>query len=169
MTTTVGALFHNGNEAENAIHALRDAGLPKSSLRIFEDAKALSRCLDGKKYGTFNWKIIIVATLVGAVVFGTVGLMAAVDDFRFGITELSGSVALLVIFTVIGALIGAFLGLFLGYNDCECDTYLYREGVRQGGVVVVVETQGGQTVTVLNVLGDAHGTGMKVCGQGGGH
>ena len=169
MTTTIGALFHSSHEAENAVHALRDAGLPKSSLQVYEEPGALDRCHDGKRGGAINWKIIILAAVMGAVVFGLGGTMAAWDNYSFGITELAQSLTLVVVFVLIGAAVGAFLGLFIGYNDCDCDAHLYREGLRRGGVVVLVEARGGQGVTALSVLEDAHAIGAKMCGQGGGH
>ncbi len=168
--TTIGALFQSNNEAERALDSLQAAGLTPDVARVVVDAEALGRCLDETRFGSLNWKLVGVATIIGAFVFGVVGFMAGVDNLRMGLAVLQQSLVLVVLFGLTGAFVGAFLGIFIGYSDCECDTRQYVHGIQRGGAVVVVQAEGPTIDSIYHLLSKNKGSYTKLCGQpSGGH
>ncbi|MCP4164272.1 MAG: hypothetical protein GY759_00070 [Chloroflexi bacterium] len=168
--TTIGALFQSNNEAERALDSLQAAGLTPDVARVIVDAEALGTCLDETRFGSLNWKLIGVATVLGAFVFGFAGFMAGVDNLRMGLAVLQQSLVLVALFGLTGAIVGAFLGIFIGYSDCECDTRLYVHGIQRGGAVVVVKAEGPTVDSIYYLLSKNKGSYTKLCGQpSGGH
>jgi len=170
---TVGALFQNRNQAEDAINALKARGFRGDQIGIAmrdRDAKGQliadtgSKAAEGATTGAVSGGVLggIVGFLVGvgALVIPGVGpiISAGVLTAAFGTagaTALAGA--------GIGAATGGVVGGLIGLGIPETEAKYFDTGIRAGRVLVTVNAAGriSEVVSVLQEYGGDLGVDMN--------
>jgi uncharacterized protein (TIGR02271 family) len=163
-STTVVGLFNTPQEAESAIRALTDAGIPR------DDISLISRNRDTGAFDTTTGdrvshdKATVGEHVAGGAVFGGIGGLllglAGLAIPGIGPVVAAGPLAAALTTAGIGAGIGAATGGIIGairqHGVPEEDAHLYAEGIRRGGTLVTVHTDQGSSARVEEIL-NSHG------------
>lgn len=145
MTTTVNGLFHDRNDASNAVREIKAAGIGDEEISVVtnkvegqsDQRSAGDRTVDNNmaESGAGDGAVI------GGVLGGGAGLLAGLGAFVIpGIGPLLGVGWL--ISTAVGAAVGAsgggLIGALVGAGVDNDDAQIYVDGIRSGGTLVSV-------------------------------
>lgn len=162
--TVVLALFPDMNTAAGAMAALSDKEINRDRIGVLTQEAVVEQALGADE----NWQITQesagVAALGGTAVGGVLGLAGGVSvaiAMGVGTPILGGAIPASVGVTAAGAGIGAafggFFGALLGWGVAEDDTHRYIEGVREGYILLAVQTPAAAAEEIAEALREAGG------------
>ena len=151
MTITISRLYDNYSDAQQAVRALEEAGLPHSEISIvannsdswFSTDKKVDRDRDGvddraEGAGT--------GAGIGAGIGGTAGLLAGLGLLAIpglGPVVAAGWLAATAVGAAAGAATGGIVGALTQAGVSEDEAPLYAEGIRRGGTMVTARVPDG--------------------------
>jgi uncharacterized membrane protein len=157
---TVVSLFRNYEDANRAVKALEEAGFKRDSFSVL----ARNSIVDESDTGGDAKEVagsVGVGALGGGVVGGLLGLLAGVGAIAIpgiGPAIAVGAFSAVLGTTVgaasVGAAVGGILGAMTKLSVTEEDAHLYAEGVKRGGVLITVETEGEAATTAAATAQD---------------
>jgi hypothetical protein len=156
VKTLIG-LIPDREHALSADQALHGAGIGASRISALARPAEVWERLEGRK------KLNIVSRdgRIGALLGLAVSAIYLVPLVIMYCPEMGCSSATRFIFLTVMALCwalgGAFLGTIVGTDQLEHDLYSYVEGVRHGGVVLLVESPDEQAAAVSRILRQENG------------
>src|SRR6187401_3739093 len=144
MTITISRLYDNYSDAQQAVRALEEAGLPHSDISIvannsdswFSTDKKVDRDRDGvdaRAEGAGK------GAGIGAGVGGAAGLLAGLGLLAIpglGPVVAAGWLAATAVGAAAGAATGGIVGALTEAGVSDEDAQSYAEGVRRGGTLV---------------------------------
>lgn len=145
---TVTGLFDTRNEAHAAIQDLEKAGVASGKISIVGPAgaeKSETEAGDGTAAGAG----------VGVLAGGTGGLLAGLGFIAIpgiGPVVAAGWLAAMAAGAVTGGVAGGLVGALAGAGISNDEAEFYAEGVRRGGVLVAVQTNEADEVTIRSLL-----------------
>jgi len=156
---TITGLFDSHDQAERAVHALKDAGVSSDDISI------VANNADGG-YSTEKGDDVAegvgAGAGVGAVVGGTGGLLAGLGMLAIpgvGPVVAGGWLVATAIGAVTGAAVGGAAGGIIGaLTDAgvdERDAHVYAEGVRRGGTLVTARVEDSRADAAAAILRDS--------------
>jgi uncharacterized protein (TIGR02284 family) len=162
--TVALALFPDMNTAAGAMATLSDKDINRDRIGVLTQEAVVEQALGADE----NWQITQesagVAALGGTAVGGILGLAGGVSvaiAMGVGTPILGGAIPASVGVTAAGAGIGAsfggFFGALLGWGVAEDDTHRYIEGVREGYVLLAVQTPSAEAEEIAEALREAGG------------
>lgn len=157
---TITGLFDSYDQAQDAVRALKDAGVSSDDISI------VANNADGS-YSTERGDDVAesagAGAGVGAVVGGTGGLLAGLGLLAIpgvGPVVAGGWLVATAIGAVTGAAVGGAAGGIIGaLTDAgvdERDAHVYAEGVRRGGTLVTARVDDSRADAAAAILRDAN-------------
>jgi hypothetical protein len=147
MTQTVTRLYDNYGDAEQAVRALENAGVPSGEISLLannaqgDHDRRVVRSADAERAADDAGK----GAAAGGVIGGVGGLLAGLGMLAIpgiGPVVAAGWLASTAVGAVAGAAVGGAAGGLVGAltrnGVSEEDAHVYAEGVRRGGVLVSV-------------------------------
>lgn len=165
MSKTVAALFENRIPLEEAIRALIASGVPQEEISVIarrdldESAKITGDEVSreaAKGAGTGA-----VAGIVGGIALSLAGVVAP----GLGAVAAAGPIAALFTGAGIGSIGGGLIGALTGKKFTDEHVERYMDGVRRGGVLLLIDTSDEQAADIEDIL-QRHG-GLDVTEHGG--
>jgi hypothetical protein len=160
MKTIIG-LYEEADNATKAVQQLERAGFAESSVRMLDSVNAIWQHL-GCTPGRIMVKDFAIGAAFGIAGYSLFGVLVAVGEVTLGF-ESTIAIGAFFVFLALGVFVGGMLGVFFGMGDAEEETRLYTAGIRRGGVLVVVRTADEHAQRALDVLGQSHAQGVKIC------
>jgi len=169
MTRTVTRLFDNYDDAERAVRALKDMGVPDGDISLVasnEKGAHSHRVRDGKPdtAGEEAAEDAGKGAGLGAVVGGAGGLLAGLGMLAIpglGPVVAAGWLASTAVGAVGGAAVGGAAGGLVGAlthaGVREEDAHVYAEGVRRGGTLVSAKVPDEQAASAEATLDGLNG------------
>ena len=158
-TTTVFGLFDHYGDADDAVQALEDYGVVGNRISI------VARDNDTIEHGA----ITRAGAAGGAATGGLVGLLAGLSALvvpGIGPVIATGALAAALGMTVAGAGLGAATGGLLGaladMGLSEDVADFFAEGVKRGGIVVIVEADTEDEDEITDILSGAGAVDMHI-------
>ncbi len=159
MKKYVLGLFNNREDAEAAIADLDQAHLSDVDFGLFARDAGLREALDANSEESGIAKSAGYGAAVGGAAGVFVGAVAGASLFLIpgvgqllGIGTLAAAIGTALTGTGLGAAGGAFMGALVGYGASEEDANFYVEGMKRGGVLVVVNAPEASLVDVATIL-----------------
>lgn len=151
MRRAVIGLFETYEDANEAVSNLVEAGYPSDTLSLLVQPEVVEELLDQDKNEVVAESA--GAGAVGGTALGTLlGLLAGASVVSLplvGPALAAGALANLLGVTAAGAGVGAayggIMGALVGLGIAEEDSHVYVEGVKNGGLLVVVDTAAERT------------------------
>jgi uncharacterized membrane protein len=156
---TVVGLFRNEADAQQAYHKLHQAGFIGEEISVVaHDGTITKEVAEGKK------EVVAETAGMGAVggsmLGGFAGLLAAsagaVIIPGLGPVLAAGTLAATLATTLAGAGIGAaaggLVGTLVGVGVTQNDAKVYAEGIKKGGLLLVVHTDGAHAEDALEIM-----------------
>ncbi|MEK8089415.1 general stress protein [Thermithiobacillus plumbiphilus] len=165
MSKTVAALFENRKRLEQAVQALLAMGIPEAEISLLarqdldESAKITGDEVSreaAKGAGTGA-----VAGIVGGIALSLAGVVVP----GLGAIAAAGPVAALVTGAGIGGIGGGLIGALTGRKFSDEHAQRYVDGVRRGGVLLLIDSSDERAGEIEDVL-QRHG-GRDVTEHGG--
>lgn len=151
---TVTGLFDNYDDAQRAVAALENAGIPDDDISIVSnnsDGRHVKETNAAEGAGT--------GAGVGALVGGTGGLLTGLGLMAIpgvGPVVAAGWLAATAVGAVAGAAVGGATGGIIGAltesGVSERDAHVYAEGVRRGGSLVTARVDEARVAEANNIL-----------------
>jgi hypothetical protein len=145
--TSVAALFNTYEEADVALQALKEAGFGTEEITVLARKETLPEIPDESQTGERAKKNSGRGALTGGVVGGLSGLLVGLGSIMIpglGPIIAGGALATLIGTTAAGAGLGAASGGIVGYltglGIPEDAAGIYAEGLKRGGLLIIVET-----------------------------
>jgi len=145
-------LYDDSAHAQQAVDQIEALGIDSKNLRvrpvdeimeIYECDCHGGRVLESTAAGA-------VSGLVSGILFG---LVIAIGIWLGpNVATLGTFISLMGTSGVIGLVIGVIFGALIGQATVEDDSYVYRESIRRGDTLVLVETQNGEAERVQQIL-----------------
>lgn len=159
MKPVIG-LFRNFREANIAVEELFEAGFSKDRISVIARESALE--LEGETTAGDVAESTGKGAAVGAGVGGLVGLLAGIGAITIpglGPILAAGTLAATIGTTAgsaaVGAAVGGILGAMVSLSVPEDEAHVYAEGVRRGGILVLVKADEANTQRAGKILEDA--------------
>jgi hypothetical protein len=154
MAQTVASLFRTPTEAQSAILALVAQGIPRDTISyIAPDSNAepppnahAPNTSEERRSGTE------VGAAIGAITGAALTLTASVLVPGLGAIFVAGPIIAGLVGAGVGAVGGSLIGLIDAAGISSEQVNTFTEGVRRGGALVLVRTEGDQAETVRNIL-----------------
>jgi hypothetical protein len=173
MKTITAGIFNDPKIAEEALNALRHSGIADEQISYIYQNKAGELESHGvedavDKSGTDKGKGAASGAASGAVTGGAVGALAgfvlatgvipglgaiAVAGPLAAALGLGGAAATAVTGATVGAATGGLVGALTGYGVSTPDAHLYEDRIKEGDVLVVVESEQTGVITILEEHG----------------
>lgn len=155
---TVAGLFSSLDEAQFAVRALEDVGIPSQGISVIagNDASQHDKYLEIAKLESVPTSR---AAAAGASVGGATGFMAGLIVLAVpgvGAAIAGGALAVALGGMAVGAAGGALIGAFEDMGISREDAPLYEEAVRRGVVIVAAEVDDpleAEAITILKTRG----------------
>jgi hypothetical protein len=160
METVVG-LFDTISEAENAVRALEDAGIPYNHISLVTndtDGRASQYYTGAASAGEDAGAVIASDATAGAALGGAAGLVMALTGMvipGFGAVVAAGWLASTLAGAALGAATGGLVGALTGAGLPLEDAIYYKEGLHRGGTLVAVRTEEEMAPRVTRILREA--------------
>ncbi len=158
------ALFPTVGNAEEAVRRLSDAGYDREAISVIAREEAVKTLMEDPRPETTR-ESASAGAVGGGAVGGLIGLIAGASTalvMGIGTVLTAGALPVVLGITALGAGIGAsyggLLGALMGWGVSEGDVQHFIEGVRDGSILVAVETQQQDNEDVLQMLRDAGAT-----------
>jgi hypothetical protein len=154
---TVAGLFKDESKADLAIQKLKAAEFNREHLGILTREGTLQKVdrEEDLKGGTIETEEKFGAG-GGAVLGGLAGLLTGVGALAIpGVGPAVAAGVLLATTTGLGAAAGGLLGGLMSLGMNEEEAHVYAEGIKRGGILVVVETSESQVFLVKRILREA--------------
>lgn len=159
MEPVIG-LFRNFREANFAVEQLIDAGFPKGRISVLARETALD--LEGEKTAGDVASSTGTGAVVGAGVGGLLGLLAGIGAIvipGLGPVLAAGTIAAVIGTTAgsaaVGAAVGGIMGALVELSIPEEEANIYAEGVRRGGILILVKSEEENADKAADVLVNA--------------
>lgn len=173
METTAG-LFHTWEEADRAVKALEEAGFNDAISLLTRETTARGPLEAAER--DFTGPQVIEKTVTtsgmgetagagalgGSIVGGLTGLLIGVGAIAIpgigpvlAVGTLASALGGAAAGAAAGATAGGLLGALASLNIDEDETQFYAEGLRRGGILVIVHAREGQGHTARLILGSA--------------
>ena len=144
---TITKVYDSYAQAENAVRALEDAGVPASNISVVSN-----RNIDRDDDDTSE---TAAGAGIGAAVGGTAGLLAGLGMLAIpgiGPVVAAGWLAATAAGAVAGGATGGIIGALVDAGTSEEDAHVYSEAVRRGGTLVTVRTDSGNAEVARMIL-----------------
>lgn len=152
-------LFDKREDAEAAIESLNQKHFDDVDFGLFARHEPLREGLDADSEETSMAKSAGYGAAAGGAAGVFVGAVAGASLFLIpgvgqllGIGTLAAAIGTALTGTGLGAAGGAAMGALIGYGASEEDANFYMEGMKRGGVMVVVHAPESAVVDVAKVL-----------------
>jgi hypothetical protein len=159
---TIAALFMNFDNANTAIEKLQASGFAPDSISVVARDTALAERLGGDSEVKDVASRAGVGALSGGVGGGLLGLLIGIGALAIpgiGPVLAAGSMAAALGMTAggagVGAAVGSILGAMTGLSITEEDAQVFEEGVKRGGILVVVQALELREGEVRDIFHDA--------------
>ena len=170
MKKTVGALLPSLDEARAAAEAIYALGIEPADVQIVVDPNGLKSCFDPAEERSRKLKTVGAGAVLGALVFGTGGFMAALSNLSMGVGDVVTAAVITLVFVLIGLFSGLFLALWLAQQECSCERDLFAAGLSHGGALILVHAAMGKAMKALDLLQENfHAQSARLCEAPGGH
>lgn len=150
MKTIIGYLGRQ-EETEALVRELREVGLPAEDVELLDRESAVHRLLNLHPARSLG-NAFALGAAIGAAIYLVGALLAAWCqcnllgfELIFGVEAFLGGI-------LAGGFVGGVMGGIVGFAQLERDTHLYVQGVRAGGVVVVVRSDEGHRMRALAAM-----------------
>lgn len=163
MKNIIG-LFETEAAADHAVKALQEAGFSKNNFSMVTRQNSIVQKVnraEDQKEGAIQADNKLGAA-GGAVVGGITGLLAGVAALAIpgiGPVVAAGSIAAalgtVAAGTGMGAAVGGLLGALTSLGISEEEAHLYAEGVKRGGILVIVEADEASALLANQVMQEA--------------
>jgi hypothetical protein len=168
VRTAIG-LFLERDHAEAAIDSLDDAGFGPDEVSLLAQREVVEDVVDDERAESAV-ESASVGALGGTALGGLVGLIAGASALvvpGIGPALAFGTWATVLGTTAAGAGIGAayggLVGALIGFGVAEEQTHIYVEGVQQGGILLLVQTEVQERLeTAENILLAHDGRGVDI-------
>lgn len=168
MQTAIG-LFLEPEHAEEVLDALNESGFTRGEVSVLARQEVVEDVIDDER-GESAVESAGVGALGGTALGGLVGLIAGASALvipGIGPALAFGTWATVLGTTAAGAGIGAayggLVGALIGFGVAEEQTHIYVEGVRQGGILVLVHPEDPAELQVAEEIMTAHeGRGVDI-------
>ena len=141
---TVVAVFHDRDDAQDAINALRDAGFMSDDVSILaRDRDVAGRLADDT--GTEAAAGAATGALAGGLLGGVAGWLVGIGALAIpgvGPIIAAGPIAAALGGAALGAASGGIIGALTGAGVPEDEARYYDDEFRRGGIVVTVQARG---------------------------
>ena len=141
---TVVSVFHDRDDAQDAINALRDAGFNADDVSILaRDRDVAGRLADDT--GTEAAAGAATGALAGGLLGGVAGWLVGIGALAIpgvGPIIAAGPIAAALGGAALGAASGGIIGALTGAGVPEDEARYYDEEFRRGGIVVTVQARG---------------------------
>ncbi len=162
--TTISGLFDRYETADEAVRALQAAGFKRENISILARNEILQDNLPEDE--TTPGEVAEssgVGALIGGAAGGLLGLLAGIGAIAIpglGPALVAGSLAAALGLTAggagVGAAVGGILGAMTALNIPKEEAELYAEGVRRGGILVILQAPPGREAEAAGLL-EQHG------------
>jgi hypothetical protein len=160
MKTIIG-LFERPERAEEMVAVLDKAGFAAENLMLLNRTEVLWHVL-GCRPGKILARDFSIGAMLEIALYTFFALAVAVSEVAAGFPS-QVALVVMVLFAALGILVGGLLGVIFGYGDAEEESRLYVQGLRQGGMVVVVQAEGEQVAQTIDLLCQRNAEGVKIC------
>lgn len=154
-------LFPTVALAEQAVRTLEQEGFDRDRINVLAQAEAVESLMEDPRPETTK-ESASAGAVGGGAIGGLIGLIAGASTalvMGLGTVLTGGALAVVLGVTAAGAGIGAsyggLLGALMGWGISEGDVQHFIEGVRDGSILVAVETDQEQNAEVLELMRDA--------------
>lgn len=147
---TVTKVYDTYAQAENAVRALEEAGVPVDNISVVSN-RSIDR--DGD-----DTNETAAGAGIGAAVGGTAGLLAGLGMLAIpgiGPVVAAGWLAATAAGALAGGATGGIIGALVDAGTSEEDAHVYSEAVRRGGTLVTVKADG-RNEEVARMILDRH-------------
>ncbi len=165
METVVG-LFREYEDADRLVHALGEIGYTSEDISVVGRRYILQKHVD-EDYNPVA-EAAADGALGGGIVGGLVGLLAGLSALvipGIGPVLTAGALATALGTTAAGAGLGAasggLLGALVGLGVPEEDVHFYAEGIKRGGILVIVRTDAARAPEVRRLMLDMNAEKME--------
>jgi hypothetical protein len=159
---TIAALFMDFENANTAIEKLQASGFTPDSISVVARDTALAERLGGDPEVKDVASRAGVGALSGGVGGGLLGLLVGIGALAIpgiGPVFAAGSMAAALGLTAggagVGAAVGGILGAMTGLSITDEDAQVFAEGVKRGGILVVVQATEIRADEVRDIFRDA--------------
>jgi hypothetical protein len=159
---TIAALFMDFENANTAVEKLQASGFDLDSISVVARDTALAKRLGGDPEVKDVASRAGVGALSGGVGGGLLGLLVGIGALAIpgiGPVFAAGSMAAALGMTAggagVGAAVGGILGAMTGLSIAEEDAQVFAEGVKRGGILVVVQAPEIRANEVRDIFHDA--------------
>lgn len=159
---TIAALFMDFENANTAIEKLQASGFAPDSINVLVRDTALAERLGGDTEVKDVASRAGVGALSGGLGGGLLGLLIGIGALAIpgiGPVFAAGSMAAALGLTAggagVGAAVGGILGAMTGLSITEEDAQVFAEGVKRGGILVVVQAPEIRADEVRDIFHDA--------------
>ena len=146
----VTGLVERKDALDRTLSGLQAAGFSYEVIDTSNNSSALWEQVTATSQHSIRRAAGIGAGLTGAA-YAAIGFSAARCAINGGFSA-SWSVGTVLVFVLIGLGLGAFIGAFMGRVDAKQETQLILEGIRQGGVLVLVCAEDRRTREAMRIL-----------------
>lgn len=158
------ALFGTVEQAEQAVNSLEEAGYKQDEIDLLAQEEAVKSLIEDPRPETTK-ESATAGAVGGGAVGGLIGLIAGASTaiiMGVGTVLTGGALAAALGITAAGAGIGAsyggLLGALMGWGVSEGDIQHFIEGVRDGKILVAVETERNGSEQAAAIMRDAGAT-----------
>lgn len=161
--TTISGLFDHYETADEAVRALQAAGFEGDTIsvlarnEILQDNLPQDETTPGEVAESSG-----VGALIGGTAGGLLGLLAGIGAIAIpglGPVLVAGSLAASLGMAAggagVGAAVGGILGAMTALNVPKEEAELYAEGVRRGGILVIVQAPPERVAEAASILGQS--------------
>lgn len=155
------ALFATVEEAEQAVRGLEDAGYDQEEINLLAQEEAVKSLIEDPRPETTK-ESATAGAVGGGAIGGLIGLIAGASTaiiMGVGTVLTGGALAAALGITAagvgIGASYGGLLGALMGWGVSEGDIQHFIEGVRDGKILVAVETERNGSEAATAIMRDA--------------
>jgi hypothetical protein len=137
----LSGLFRDRESAERAYRSLQDRGYSKDDINVLMSDETRERDYADSELGTKALEGAAVGATVGGVTGATLAALAALGT-TFVLPGLglviAGPIVAALAGGAVGMLTGGLVGALVGYGIPEAEARQYEQGIRDGGVVLIV-------------------------------
>lgn len=163
MTQNVVGLFDSHEKADQAVRVLEQAGIGREQISVLARNRVIPTNIYAEKTEAKDVAESSGAgALLGGAAGGLIGLLAGVGAIAIpglGPAIAAGSLAAALGIGAggagVGAAVGGILGAMTALNIPKDDAAMYAEGVRRGGILVIVQAGEPQAGEARRALDDA--------------
>ncbi len=154
-------LFDTVEHAEQAVRNLEEAGFERQHINLLAQEEAVKSLVEDQRADAAK-ESAAAGAVGGGAVGGLIGLVAGASTaiiMGVGTVLTGGALAAAIGITAAGAGIGAsyggIFGALMGWGVSEGDVQHFVEGVRDGKILVAVETERNRSELATSIMRDA--------------